>query len=120
MGIHSLGYLTIETADLPRWRELAVDVLGMAVGTGPDEGALYLRLDDRPYRLVIHPGQTERLVTVGWEVRNRESFRAVVAQLEAAGAPVKVGSTAEAEERRVQEFVTTADPAGTNPRVTSS
>jgi hypothetical protein len=66
-SVHSLGYLVVETTDLDRWRELAVDVLGMAVGTGPDESALYLRLDDRPYRLVVHPGQTERLVTVGWD-----------------------------------------------------
>jgi 2,3-dihydroxybiphenyl 1,2-dioxygenase len=111
--VHSLGYLVVETTDLPRWRELAVDVLGMALGTGPDPDALYLRVDDRPYRLVIHPGQTERLVTVGWECRDRETFREVVAQLEAAGAPVKAGSAEDAEARRVQEFVTTADPAGT-------
>ena len=115
--IHSLGYLVVETTDLDRWRELAVDVLGMGVGKGPDPDALYLRIDDRPYRLVIHPGQTERLVTIGWECRDRETFREVVAQLEAAGAPVKVGSGAEADERRVQEFVTTSDPAGTQLEV---
>ena len=111
--IHSLGYLVVETTDLDRWRELAVDVLGLAVGTGPDPAALYLRIDDRPYRLVIHPGQTERLVSIGWEVRDREAFREVVAQLEAAGAAVKPGDRADADERRVQEFVTTTDPAGT-------
>jgi 2,3-dihydroxybiphenyl 1,2-dioxygenase len=111
--VHSLGYLVVETTDLDRWRELAIDVIGMAVGTGPDPDALYLRMDDRPYRIVVHRGQTERLVTVGWECRDRETFRAVVAQLEAAGAPVKAGSPAEADERRLQEFVTTSDPAGT-------
>ena len=47
-GLHSLGYLVVETTDLERWRELAVDVLGMVVGKGPDPDALYLRLDDRP------------------------------------------------------------------------
>jgi Ser/Thr protein kinase RdoA (MazF antagonist) len=51
--IHSLGYLTLETADLDRWRELAVDVLGMVVGEGPDPDALYLRVDDRLAEL--HP-----------------------------------------------------------------
>lgn len=111
--VHSLGYLVVETTDLTRWRELAVDVLGMAVGKGPDHDALYLRVDDRPYRLVIHPGQTERLVTVGWECRDRETYRDVLAQVEAAGAPVKAGSDAEAADRRVQEFFTTSDPAGT-------
>lgn len=115
--VHSLGYLVVETTDLDRWRELAVDVLGMLVGSGPDPDALYLRIDDRPYRLVIHPGQTERLVTVGWECRDRETYRAVLAQVEASGAPVKAGSSAEADERRVQEFFTTSDPAGTQLEV---
>jgi 2,3-dihydroxybiphenyl 1,2-dioxygenase len=112
-SVHSLGYLVVETTDLERWRELAVDVLGMAVGKGPVEGSLYLRLDDRPARIVIHPGQVDRLVTVGWEVRDRETYRAVVRQLEDAGAPVKHGTSDEAAERRVQEFVFTEDPGGT-------
>jgi 2,3-dihydroxybiphenyl 1,2-dioxygenase len=111
--VHSLGYLVVETTDLERWRELAVDVLGMAVGKGPQEGSLYLRLDDRPARVVIHPGQAERLIAVGWEVRDKETWKQVVRQLEDAGAPVKVASVEECEERRVQECVFTEDPGGT-------
>ncbi len=111
--VHSLGYLVVETTNLERWRELAVDVLGMLPGKGPDPEALYLRLDDRPARVVIHPGTTERLVAVGWECRDRETFRAIVRQLEDAGAPVKHGSHQDAEERRVQEVVFTEDPGGT-------
>ncbi len=112
-SVHSLGYLVVETTDLDRWRELAVDVLGMAVGKGPDAAALYLRIDDRPARVIVHAGETDRLVAVGWEVRARETWRAVVRQLEDAGAPVKVASGAEADERRVQELVFTEDPSGT-------
>lgn len=112
-SLHSLGYLVVETTDLDRWRELAVDVLGMAVGSGPDPDCLYLRIDERPARVIIKPGQTERLVTAGWEVRDRETWREVVRQLEDAGAPVKVGNGAECDERRVQEFVFTEDPGGT-------
>ena len=111
--VHSLGYLVVETTDLERWRELAVDVLGMAVGSGPSPDSLYLRIDDRPARVVIHPGQTERLVSAGWEVRDKETWKQVVRQLEDAGAPVKVASTEECEERRVQECVFTEDPGGT-------
>ena len=112
-SLHSLGYLVVETTDLERWRELAVDVLGMVVGKGPDPDALYLRLDDRPARIIVQPGQTERLVTVGWECRDVETWQAVVDRLEAAGAPVKHGSGSEADQRRVQSFITTQDPAGT-------
>jgi 3,4-dihydroxy-9,10-secoandrosta-1,3,5(10)-triene-9,17-dione 4,5-dioxygenase len=112
-GLHSLGYLVVETTDLGRWRELAIDVLGMAVGRGPDPDALYLRIDERAARVVVHPGSVERLVAVGWEVRDRETFRAVTRQLEDAGAPVKIGTAEEADERRVQEVLFTEDPGGT-------
>ncbi len=116
-SVHSLGYLVVETTDLGRWRELAVDVLGMAVGKGPDPEALYLRIDERPARVIVHAGQAERLVTVGWEVRDRETWRQVVRQLEDSGGPVKVASGAEADERRVQELVFTEDPSGTRLEV---
>ncbi len=112
--LHGLGYLTIQTAQLDRWRELAVDVLGMLPGDGPDPDALYLRVDDRHARLVLVPGDEEKLVNVGWEVRDAQRLQEVVRRLEDAGAPVKAGSGEEADLRRVQEFVHTTDPAGTN------
>jgi 2,3-dihydroxybiphenyl 1,2-dioxygenase len=111
--LHGLGYLTISTGQLDRWRELAVDVLGMVVGDGPDPDALYLRVDDRPARLVLVPRAEERLLSVGWEVRDAERLEQVVRRLEDAGAPVKAGSQQEADDRRVQELVHTQDPAGT-------
>ncbi len=46
-------------------------------------------------------------------MRDAETLRDVVRRLEAAGSPVEVGSGAEADERRVQAFVTTQDPSGT-------
>jgi 3,4-dihydroxy-9,10-secoandrosta-1,3,5(10)-triene-9,17-dione 4,5-dioxygenase len=109
--------VVVATPDLDRGRVLAVDVLGMAVGSGPDPDALYLRIDERPARVVVRPGHTERLAAVGWEVRDRETWRQVVRQLEDAGAPVKVASGAEADERRVQELVFTEDPSGTQLEV---
>ncbi|TAL22444.1 MAG: 2,3-dihydroxybiphenyl 1,2-dioxygenase, partial [Frankiales bacterium] len=112
--LHGLGYLTIQTAQLDRWRELAVDVLGMRHVDGPDPDAMYLRVDDRPARLVLVPGDEERLLSVGWEVRDAQRLQEVVRRLEDAGAPVKAGSGEEADLRRVQEFVHTTDPAGTN------
>ncbi len=37
--IRGLGYLRIQTQDIARWRELVVDGLGMATGSGPDRTA---------------------------------------------------------------------------------
>lgn len=115
--LHSLGYLVVETTDLPRWRELAVDVLGMAVGQGPDGDALYLRIDDHAARVIVHPGSTDRLVACGWQVKDKRAFDDVVRRLQDAGVPVKPGTGEEADERHVQEFLTTRDPAGTTLEV---
>ncbi len=63
----TLGYLRIESADVAAWREFGVRVLGMVEGRGPDPDALYLRMDDFPARLVIVPGERDRLLASGWE-----------------------------------------------------
>lgn len=111
--LHSLGYLIVETTDSGRWRELAVDVLGMAVGSGPDPSALYLRIDDHAARVIVHPGSAERLVACGWQVKDKSAYDEVVRRLQDAGVPVKLGTSEEADERRVQEVCFTTDPAGT-------
>ena len=61
MSIRSLGYLRIEATDIERWREFGLKVLGMVEGKGGIPGALYLRMDDFPARLVIVPGERDRL-----------------------------------------------------------
>ena len=75
--ISSLGYLRIESADVSAWREFGVKILGLTEGRGPEHDAVYLRMDDFPARLVIVPGDTERLLASGWEVRDAAALAAV-------------------------------------------
>ncbi|MGE5133948.1 MAG: iron-dependent extradiol dioxygenase HsaC [Gemmatimonadota bacterium] len=112
MSIQSLGYLRIESADAAAWREFGVRVLGMSEGRGPEDGAVYLRMDDFPARLVIVPGEQERLAATGWEVADEAALAGVEQALEAAGVPVKAGSSADCEQRRVARLLHTEDPAG--------
>ena len=63
--IRGLGYLRIQTQDVARWRELVVDGLGLAVGSGPEADGLYLRLDERRARLIVLPGETDKALAVG-------------------------------------------------------
>jgi 3,4-dihydroxy-9,10-secoandrosta-1,3,5(10)-triene-9,17-dione 4,5-dioxygenase len=111
-GIGSLGYLRIEATDTAAWREFGVKVLGMAEGRGPEEGAVYLRMDDFPARLVIVPGAADRLLACGWEVAGEAALAELGQALEAAGVPVKAGSAAECEARRVAQLLLAEDPAG--------
>lgn len=76
--LKSLGYLTVQTQDMDRWRYFALGVLGFAEGSGPDPGALYLRMDERAARIVVVPGDTDQVVTIGWEVRDGADRKSVV------------------------------------------
>jgi 3,4-dihydroxy-9,10-secoandrosta-1,3,5(10)-triene-9,17-dione 4,5-dioxygenase len=110
--IASLGYLRIESADVPAWREFGVSVLGMVEGRGPDPDALYLRMDEFPARLVILPGEQDRLLASGWEVPGEPEFAQVGRALDDAGVAVKPGTPAELAERRVGQLLRFDDPSG--------
>ncbi|OBI68155.1 biphenyl-2,3-diol 1,2-dioxygenase [Mycobacterium sp. E796] len=110
--LKSLGYITISTNDVDRWRHFAFAVLGFAGGKGSDPSALYLRMDERAARIVVVPGETERVLTIGWEVRDHAALQRVKATLDGAGVAFKQLSLDEAEERRVEEAIAFEDPAG--------
>ncbi|MCK2239513.1 MULTISPECIES: iron-dependent extradiol dioxygenase HsaC [unclassified Crossiella] len=112
MGIRSLAYLRIEATDLPKWREFGLKVLGMVEGKGADPAALYLRMDDFPARLVILPGERDRLAAAGWEVANEAELTEVADRLDAAGVPVKAAAKAELADRRVTGMISFEDPSG--------
>ncbi len=110
--ISSLGYLRIESADVNAWREFGVKVLGLTEGRGPEPGALYLRMDDFPARLVIVPGERERLLASGWEVADAAALAVVGRALADAGIPYKAGTEGELAARRVASMLRLDDPAG--------
>jgi 3,4-dihydroxy-9,10-secoandrosta-1,3,5(10)-triene-9,17-dione 4,5-dioxygenase len=109
-GIASLGYLRIESADVAAWREFGVRVLGMVEGRGPDSGAVYLRIDDFPARLVILPGERDRLLASGWEVPGERALAEGGRARGGGGGAVKAGRAA--AERRVAQMLRFDDPAG--------
>jgi 3,4-dihydroxy-9,10-secoandrosta-1,3,5(10)-triene-9,17-dione 4,5-dioxygenase len=115
--LKSLGYITISTNDIDRWRHFAFGILGFAEGKGTDESALYLRMDERPARIIVVPGDRDRVTTVGWEVRDHAALQRVKAALDGAGVAFKQLSVDEAETRRVEEAITFEDPAGTTLEV---
>lgn len=117
MGIRSLGYLYIEATDMAAWREYGLKVLGMVEGNGPVEDRLYLRMDEFPARLVIVPGEQDRLLHSGWEVANEAELNEITERLQAAGHPVKEGTADELAERRVNGLIRFDDPSGNTVEV---
>ena len=112
MSIRSLGYLRIESTDVGAWREYALKVLGMVEGKGLVDGALYLRMDDFPARLVIVPGEHDRLSESGWECANAAGLQQIRSARDVEGVPYKEATAAQLADRRVDEMITFADPSG--------
>jgi 3,4-dihydroxy-9,10-secoandrosta-1,3,5(10)-triene-9,17-dione 4,5-dioxygenase len=111
--ISSLGYLRIESSDTGKWREFGTKVLGMAEGRGdPDPTAVYLRMDDFPARLIIVPGERDRLLASGWEVRDDAVLDNIKDALTRAGVAVEDATGKELAERRVDRMIRFYDPSG--------
>lgn len=111
--IRGLGYLRVQTTDVARWRELTVEALGLAETSGPVEGGLYLRMDERWSRMAMLPGESDRVLSVGWEVRDQFALARVGRAVEAAGFGVKELTAEECDDRGVECGIWFEDPAGT-------
>ncbi|NKZ11616.1 2,3-dihydroxybiphenyl 1,2-dioxygenase [Mycolicibacterium septicum DSM 44393] len=112
MSIKALGYMRIEATDVAAWRQFGVKVLGMVEGEGSIPDALYLRMDDFAARLVIVPGDQDRLLVSGWEVADAPALQILRESLSKAGVDFVEGSRDEIRERRVEGFIRFSDPAG--------
>jgi 3,4-dihydroxy-9,10-secoandrosta-1,3,5(10)-triene-9,17-dione 4,5-dioxygenase len=115
--LRSLGYVKVQATDIDRWRHFAFGVIGFAEGSGPDPDALYLRMDERAARIIVVPGDVDKIVTVGWEVRDSAALQRVKTALDSAAVPVKELSLEQADARRVEEVIAFDDPAGTSTEV---
>ena len=112
MGIAALGYVGIETARLDDWTSVACEVLGLERGDGRDDGAIRLRMDDQPARLILHPGSIDRIAYLGWEVTDLTALDELTAPLAAAGAEPRRGTPEETAQRNVGALLHATDPAG--------
>jgi len=111
MAIRSLAYIRVESPDLDAWRSFGTDVVGAMLVPGADDEVL-LRVDDRPWRIRIEKGETNRYLCAGLEFPSQAAFEAGLAKLRAAGVTFTEGSYAEAKARHVNGLVTCQDPSG--------
>jgi len=110
IDIKSMGYVRVSSTDLDQWRTFAGKVLGLAEGRGPTPGHLYYRIDEVSARLVVVPGEVDRLDCVGWEVADHRALQECREHLQKAGVDFVEGTKEELDERRVQELVRFTDP----------
>lgn len=109
--IRGLSYFVAQCADLDQWQRYAVQVLGMQVNPAP-AGGLYVKMDERPFRMLIEEGSAPRYLASGWELASQAAFEAALAHLDACGVEWQAGSATQIEQRGVQALVSLTDPSG--------
>ncbi len=110
-NIQALAYVVAESTQPSNWRQFGEQTLGMAGADAP-EGGVYLKMDERAFRIAVQKGSEDRYHASGWEVGGPEAFAETVAKLEKAGVKVTRGSEALRAARKVQDVVSFSDPAG--------
>jgi 2,3-dihydroxyethylbenzene 1,2-dioxygenase len=113
-AVTELGYLGFTITDVAAWRAFASDVAGLEVYDDGEDDRFYLRMDYWRHRMVMHKGDVDDLAYAGWRVADAEALAEIKAQLDRAGFAYRVGTLAEAVERRVLGLIKLDDPSG-NP-----
>lgn len=111
MQVRSLGYVAVESPEAKQWEEFGPEVLGMQL-VDSNEGIVRLRMDDRHHRLVVHPGERDRLRHVGWDIGTDVELDEAVEELQRLGIACVEGTEEECEQRRVRRFAAFCDPGG--------
>jgi 2,3-dihydroxybiphenyl 1,2-dioxygenase len=103
MSVASLGYVTLDVADMPAWLEFVQRIFGLEAKPRGD-GVVDLKMDEYHHRFTLYPAAANRLRSLGWEMASPESLAAMVERLTALGLEVSEGDAALKAERRVREL----------------
>lgn len=111
IDIRGLAYFVTEIERLDEWRRYAEDVLGMMTAAAPG-GGLYVKMDDRPFRILVLEGRQPRYLASGWEVADEAAFRHALSTLEAAGVGYELAAAELCRQRGMQAVALVTDPSG--------
>ena len=110
--IQALSYIGFTSPNAQEWLEFGPAILGLeAAPPGPD-GTVRLRIDDAVHRIAIHPGKTDDLAYLGWELAGASALESAVAALEKEGLQLHKGDRELVAERAVGDLAWFVDPFG--------
>lgn len=109
--IEALAYIVAECREVSQWRRFGEQLVGMSAA-GAADGGLYLKMDERDFRIAVVAGEQDRYFASGWEVADEAAFNAAVEALTAAGLAFERGDETLCSARRMQEIMIFYDPPG--------
>jgi extradiol dioxygenase len=92
-AIRNLSYIGFGSPAAAEWRTFGPQILGVQLVDGPD-GVVRLRVDDAAWRIAIHPGPSNELAYLGWDVGDAAALDAVAGRVEQQGLTVHEGERA--------------------------
>ena len=111
IDIRGLAYFVTEIEQLEQWQRYAEDVLGMMTSPAPG-GGLYVKMDERPFRMLVVEGAQPRYYASGWEVANEAAFQGALVTLKNAGVAYELASADVCRQRGMQALALLTDPSG--------
>jgi extradiol dioxygenase len=112
MSVRALAYIGIGVRDITSWETFATGILGLQLGSRGDDGTLYMRMDERHHRIVIHPDGGDDVAYLGWEMEHEQALNALGETLLGAGIAHTVADADTCRARNVGGLITCDDPAG--------
>jgi 2,3-dihydroxybiphenyl 1,2-dioxygenase len=112
MSIQSLGYIGVGTPRASEFEHFGPEILGTPLWTEPKDGVVRLRLDERAYRIAVHPDERDRILYIGWEVAGPRELERDVADLRAKGVEVEMADETMRKARHVEGLARFSDPWG--------
>lgn len=113
--VANIGYIVITAADPDAWGRFASSTLGLQVvpapAAPPATETVYLRMDERSWRIGVEKGTDGGVAALGFEVADRPRFEALRQHLTEAGVAVKDAPEVAAQ-RDVVALFQAEDPAG--------
>jgi len=111
MKISSLGYVGVGSPRAEEWKTFGPKILGTPIWEEPSDG-VYLQLDERVYRLAVHPSKRDELLYIGWEVGGPAALAEAADHLSKAGFKPERGSAEHCKRRHVEGLIRFDDPWG--------
>lgn len=111
MRVARLGYVRIGLREPSAWVDFACGLLGMQPAPRSDpEDAVFVKMDDHPFRYMIEKAAEDRFLAAGWEVDGPAAYQALKEKLAMAGHSIEDGSAEDARRRCVAAFAHSVDP----------